>query len=219
MLRTILRAEEFKNAIIFCNKKTTVRDLYTSLKRSGFAVGQIHGDMEQSARIAELDRFKKDEINILVASDVAARGLDIKGVSHVINFDVPWQPDDYIHRIGRTGRAGATGTAYTLATRDDAEAVAAIEKLTGMKLPGAEGGKATKAIAEPKADPKPEKVEHREKADKPARGRSRRRGRSEPQPAAAEAEAPASPLEPRPADDASPNWNGPVPSFLQFGAA
>src|SRR4029453_6518306 len=134
VLRTLLRSEEFKNAIIFCNKKTTVRELYTSLKRSGFAVGQIQGDMDQSNRIAEFDRFKKDEITVLVAPDVAARGLDVKGVSHVINFDVPWQPDDYIHRIGRTGRAGATGIAIMLATRADAEPVSAIEKLTGLKI-------------------------------------------------------------------------------------
>ena len=90
--------------------------------------------MEQSQRIAEFDRFKSGEVTVLVASDVAARGLDVKGVSHVINFDVPWQPDDYIHRIGRTGRAGMTGIAITLATRADAEAVAAIEKLTGLKI-------------------------------------------------------------------------------------
>jgi superfamily II DNA/RNA helicase len=105
-LREILRHEEFRNAIVFANRKTTVRELATSLKRSGFAAGQIQGDMDQADRIAEFDRFKNDEITILVASDVAARGLDVKGVSHVINFDVPWQPDDYIHRIGRTGRAG-----------------------------------------------------------------------------------------------------------------
>ena len=118
---TCLRSAEFKNAIVFCNRKTTVRELASSLKRAGFAVGQIQGDMEQSDRIAEFERFKNDEINILVASDVAARGLDVKGVSHVINFDVPWQPDDYIHRIGRTGRAGMTGIAITLATHRDAE--------------------------------------------------------------------------------------------------
>src|SRR4030095_7831036 len=134
-LRDILRHEEFKNAIIFSNRKTTVRELATSLKRSGFSVGQIQGDMDQSDRIAEFDRFKKDEITVLVASDVAARGLDVKGVSHVVNFDVPWQPDDYIHRIGRTGRAGMKGIAITLATREDAEAIERIEKLTGMKLP------------------------------------------------------------------------------------
>src|SRR6476646_8862713 len=130
-LRTILRHEEFKNAIVFANRKTTVRERATSLKRSGFAAGQIQGDMDQSDRIAEFDRFKSGEITILVASDVAARGLDVKGVSHVINFDVPWQPDDYIHRIGRTGM---TGIAITLATREDREAVAAIEKLIGHKI-------------------------------------------------------------------------------------
>jgi superfamily II DNA/RNA helicase len=147
VLRDILRHEEFKNAIIFCNRKTTVRELTTSLKRSGFAVGQIQGDMDQSDRIAEFDRFKKDEINILVASDVAARGLDVKGVSHVVNFDVPWQPDDYIHRIGRTGRAGMKGIAITLATREDGEAVGAIEKLTGFKIARVGGA----AKAEPEA--------------------------------------------------------------------
>src|SRR6476661_2883724 len=136
-VRHILREDGFKNAIIFCNKKVTVRELYTSLKRSGFSVGQIQGDMDQGSRIAEFDRFKKDEITVLVASDVAARGLDVKGVSHVINFDVPWQPDDYIHRIGRTGRAGMKGIAITLATREDAEAIDRIEKLIGRKIPRA----------------------------------------------------------------------------------
>src|SRR5881275_1041526 len=150
VLRDILRHEEFKNAIVFCNRKTTVRELASSLKRSGFAAGQIQGDMEQSNRIAEFDRFKKDQINVLVASDVAARGLDVKGVSHVINFDVPWQPDDYIHRIGRNGRAGATGIAITLATRADAEAVAGIEKLTGLKI-----ARVGKAPEEPDTAPRP----------------------------------------------------------------
>src|SRR5437763_5355781 len=139
VLKDILRHEEFKNAIVFCNRKTTVRDLATSLRRSGFKVGQIQGDMDQSDRIAEFDRFKRDEINILVASDVAARGLDVKGVSHVINFDVPWQPDDYIHRIGRTGRAGMKGISITLAAREDSEAVGQIEKLIGHKIPRAGG--------------------------------------------------------------------------------
>src|SRR3954466_3765831 len=133
-LKDILRHVEFKNAIVFANRKTTVRELASSLKRSGFAAGQIQGDMDQSDRIAEFDRFKNDEITILVASDVAARGLDVKGVSHVINFDVPWQPDDYIHRIGRTGRAGMKGIAITLATPADAEAVDRIEKLIGHKI-------------------------------------------------------------------------------------
>src|SRR4051812_44289364 len=171
-LRDILRHEEFRNAIIFCNRKTTVRELASSLKRSGFKVGQIQGDMDQSDRIAEFERFKKDEINILVASDVAARGLDVKGVSHVINFDVPWQPDDYIHRIGRTGRAGMTGIAIMLATRQDAEAVAGIEKLTGLKI--ARSGKAAEpAKTESRAvEPKPAKPVKRERAKEPKRDRA-----------------------------------------------
>src|SRR6059058_4541022 len=150
-LRDILRHEEFRNAIIFCNRKTTVRELARSLKRSGFSVGQIQGDMEQAARIAEFDRFKSGEITILVASDVAARGLDVKGVSHVINFDVPWQPDDYIHRIGRTGRAGMTGIAITLAGREDREAIDRIEKLIGHKIARTEDKPETATPEEPVA--------------------------------------------------------------------
>ncbi len=211
ILRTILRGEEFKNAIIFCNKKTTVRELYTSLKRSGFAVGQIQGDMDQSGRIAEFDRFKKEEINILVASDVAARGLDVKGVSHVVNFDVPWQPDDYIHRIGRTGRAGAKGIAITLATREDGEAVAAIEKLTGIKLPRTESSKSEAAPAE-----------ELRREEKPAKGRRPAKAKEEPKPAPKpEAEpvvARAKEAPKKAARDDKSDWNGPVPGFLSFSA-
>ncbi|WP_174293490.1 DEAD/DEAH box helicase, partial [Sphingomonas bacterium] len=133
-LRALLGQEEVTNAIIFCNRKTTVRELNKSLRQHGFKSGEIHGDMEQPQRIAELDLFKAGTINILVASDVAARGLDIKGVSHVFNFDAPWHPDDYVHRIGRTGRAGATGVAYTMVGPEDAENIANIEKLTGQTI-------------------------------------------------------------------------------------
>jgi len=221
VLRDLLRHEEVKNAIIFSNRKTTVRELATSLKRSGFAVGQIHGDMEQSDRIAEFDRFKKDEINVLVASDVAARGLDVKGVSHVINYDVPWQPDDYVHRIGRTGRAGAKGIAITLATSADAEAIANIEKLTGIKLP-----RVGKVDALPTTEAEPA-------AEKPKRGRSKAAAPKAEAPARREARAPKQEQEdrrertprkePKPAqelvvEDLKPEWNGPLPSFLSFGA-
>ena len=169
-LRDILRHEEFKNAIIFCNRKTTVRELATSLKRSGFEVGQIQGDMDQSDRIAEFDRFKRDEINILVASDVAARGLDVKGVSHVINFDVPWQPDDYIHRIGRTGRAGMTGIAITLATRRRCRSCRRYRKADRPEDParrqsGRSANRAREAeerLAEPKQEKRPPERERRE---------------------------------------------------------
>ena len=134
-LRKLLRDDEVRNAIVFCNRKTTVRDLEKSLKRAGFKAGQIQGDMEQADRIRELDRFKSGEILILVASDVAARGLDVPGVSHVVNYDVPHHAEDYVHRIGRTGRAGRTGIAYTLMTPDEAENLHEVEKLIGHKVP------------------------------------------------------------------------------------
>jgi superfamily II DNA/RNA helicase len=222
-LRDILRHEEFRNAIVFCNRKTTVRELASSLKRSGFRVGQIQGDMDQSDRIAEFDRFKKDEINILVASDVAARGLDVKGVSHVINFDVPWQPDDYIHRIGRTGRAGMTGIAITLAARDDAEAVAAIEKLTGLKI--ARVGKPDTAQAQAKPTAEPERREAREprkpEARKPRAARQERRRSPEREPERDPQQGPAPPPQPERSpvvEDIKADWNGPLPSFLSVRA-
>jgi superfamily II DNA/RNA helicase len=209
-LRDILRHEEFKNAIVFANRKTTVRELATSLKRSGFAAGQIQGDMDQSDRIAEFDRFKKDEITILVASDVAARGLDVKGVSHVINFDVPWQPDDYIHRIGRTGRAGMKGIAITLATRADGEAVERIEKLIGHKIPRA--GASEKAAKSPKPEPKAEAK--REPKREPTA--AKREPKPETRPAKQE---PAKPQERSPVvEDIKNEWNGPMPSFLSVSA-
>lgn len=133
-LRALLQAEEVSTAIVFCNRKTTVRELAKSLQRHRYLASEIHGDMDQSSRLAELERFKRGDVNILVASDVAARGLDVKGVSHVFNFDAPWHPDDYVHRIGRTGRGGAKGRAFTLMTPSDAEAIDNIQKLTGSKI-------------------------------------------------------------------------------------
>jgi superfamily II DNA/RNA helicase len=141
VLRTLLRdAADLKNAIIFCNRKREVALLAKSLEKHGFSVGALHGDMEQSARTAALDQFRKGELPILVASDVAARGLDIPAVSHVFNFDVPHHPDDYVHRIGRTGRAGRLGTAISLVAPSDVKSMAAIEKLIGQPIPKAESG-------------------------------------------------------------------------------
>jgi superfamily II DNA/RNA helicase len=136
-LRRLIRAAEgLKNAIIFCNRKRDVATLHRSLLRHGFSVQALHGDMDQSARTAALEQFRRGEVTLLVASDVAARGLDIPDVGHVYNFDVPMHPDDYVHRIGRTGRAGRTGTAITIvAGSNDAKAVAAIEKLIGSAIP------------------------------------------------------------------------------------
>jgi superfamily II DNA/RNA helicase len=135
-LRRLIRsAEGLTNAIIFCNRKREVAALHRSLLRHGFSAIALHGDMDQSARTAALDQFRKNEVTLLVASDVAARGLDILAVSHIFNFDVPHHPDDYVHRIGRTGRAGRSGTAITVVAPADRKSVAAIEKLIGQSIP------------------------------------------------------------------------------------
>src|SRR6185437_2636952 len=131
-------AKDLKNAIIFCNRKREVAVLHKSLQKHGFSAGALHGDMDQPARMAALDQFRKGELPLLVASDVAARGLDIPEVSHVFNFDVPHHPDDYVHRIGRTGRAGRAGTAISIVTSLDHKSVAAIEKLIGQNIPRSE---------------------------------------------------------------------------------
>src|ERR1700688_737784 len=139
-LRRLLRdAKDLQNAIIFCNRKREVALLYKSLQKHGFSVGALHGDMDQSARTAALDQFRKGEIPLLVASDVAARGLDIPAVSHIFNFDVPHHADDYVHRIGRTGRAGRTGTAISIVTPLDQKSMPAIKKRIGKTIPKAEG--------------------------------------------------------------------------------
>jgi superfamily II DNA/RNA helicase len=143
VLRRLLHdAKDLQNAIIFCNRKREVALLYKSLQKHGFSVGALHGDMEQSARTAALDQFRKGEIPLLVASDVAARGLDIPSTSHVFNFDVPHHADDYVHRIGRTGRAGRAGTAISIVTPLDQKSIVAIEKLIGQSIPHIEGGAA-----------------------------------------------------------------------------
>ncbi|NVO12686.1 MAG: DEAD/DEAH box helicase [Rhodoplanes sp.] len=132
--RLIRQADGLKNAIVFCNRKRDVATLHRSLLRHKFSAIALHGDMDQSARTAALDQFRKGEIAILVASDVAARGLDIPDVSHIFNFDVPHHPDDYVHRIGRTGRAGRSGTAITIVTSAEQKSVVAIEKLIGRTI-------------------------------------------------------------------------------------
>ena len=237
-LMQLLRSEDVQTGIIFSNRKTTVRELNKALQRAGFASSEIHGDMEQSQRIAELDRFKKGEVKILVASDVAARGIDIKGVSHVFNFDAPWHPDDYVHRIGRTGRAGATGIAFTFATPDDAENIQNIEKLTGLKIeryepgdapvadeaeaprPAARGRGRAKPAAAPVTEAEaPVETERAARAERPARAPREDRPVSEERPARDSRP----PRDQRPARTEQPEladaqddggWNGPMPGFL-----
>jgi superfamily II DNA/RNA helicase len=134
-LRKLLRTQtNVKNAIVFANRKTTVAVLETSLKKHGFNAGALHGDMDQSARLAVLAAFRASEVTYLIASDVAARGLDIPEVSHVFNFDVPIHAEDYVHRIGRTGRAGREGHAFMLVTREDKKHFSAIESLIKKEI-------------------------------------------------------------------------------------
>ncbi|RKF19222.1 DEAD/DEAH box helicase [Altericroceibacterium spongiae] len=223
VLRYLLRNDDVQTAIIFANRKTTVRELAKSLKRSGFAVGEIHGDMDQSSRMAELALFKGGEINILVASDVAARGIDIKGVSHVFNFDTPWHPDDYVHRIGRTGRAGAKGRAFTFVTDADAEAVANIEKLTGMKIPEWEfeeaatskkGAAADKASVQDSTEAAPKRSSTRRKSTKDVEEKSRKTASA----ARSNTSRRKSRAQEEDNQDIAGEWHGPIPEFLSISA-
>jgi superfamily II DNA/RNA helicase len=134
-LRRLIRSQAVQNALIFCNRKRDVDILHKSLSKHNFDAGALHGDMAQTVRFATLEKFKANELRLLVCSDVAARGLDIGGLSHVFNFDVPIHAEDYVHRIGRTGRAGLEGRAFTIAAPDDRYAVEQIEKLIGHPIP------------------------------------------------------------------------------------
>ena len=134
-LRRLIRDNNVKNAIVFCNRKTDVDIVAKSLQKHGFNASPLHGDLDQSVRTRTLDGFRNGTLDFLVASDVAARGLDIPAVSHIFNYDAPYHPDDYVHRIGRTGRAGRSGHAYMLVTSRDEKYVDQIQKLIGKKIP------------------------------------------------------------------------------------
>ena len=140
VLRALIKAEgeSCTNAIIFCNRKMDVDVVSKSLKQHGFNASPIHGDLDQSVRTKTLDGFRDGSVHLLVASDVAARGLDIPAVSHVFNFDVPSHPEDYVHRIGRTGRAGRLGKAYSIAVPSDDKYINAIEALVKQPIPRGE---------------------------------------------------------------------------------
>ncbi|MFZ4122488.1 MAG: DEAD/DEAH box helicase [Caulobacterales bacterium] len=133
-LRVALEACTIQNGIIFCNRKSDVDVVAKSLARHGFNAAPIHGDLDQSLRTKTLERFKSGELTLLVASDVAARGLDIPAVGHVFNYEPPRHADDYVHRIGRTGRAGRSGEAFTLVAPEDSKSITAIEKLIGSPI-------------------------------------------------------------------------------------
>ena len=224
-LEWLLRNDHVDTAIIFSNRKTTVRELNKQLQRDGFSSGEIHGDIDQASRIRELDRFKSGDINILVASDVAARGLDIKGVSHVFNYDTPWHPDDYVHRIGRTGRAGAKGRAFTFVTPEDAEAIDNVEKLTKNVIP-VFGKNDVRVELAPAAKPEPEEQAEAEEPREERKPR-RRASKDEPRdvreprddkPARARPEARKPHREERDEPVPAGEWNGPKPGFLEVSA-
>lgn len=173
-LRKLIRAQDqLTNALVFCNRKRDVDVVYRSLEKHGFSAARLHGDMVQSVRTETLDKFKKNDVTILVCSDVAARGLDISTVSHVFNFDVPTHAEDYVHRIGRTGRAGRKGAAFTLMMPEDKKYLDGIEKLIGKPIPVMDGSDVPEQPAtDEKDEAKPD--------EKPKRSRSRGgRGKSD----------------------------------------
>ena len=170
-LRRILRERDVENAIIFCNRKRDVGVLCRSLNSHGFSVGEIHGDLDQSTRTKTLEAFRAGDVSLLIASDVAARGLDIPSVGYVFNFDVPVHADDYVHRIGRTGRAGREGIAITLVTGDDGKHLAAIEKLIGGEIPVDES-LATSDTDDEDDDPAPREDNRRRGGSSRGRGRN-----------------------------------------------
>jgi superfamily II DNA/RNA helicase len=222
-LRRFIRgADAFKNAIIFCNRKREVALLHRSLVRHGFNAVALHGDLGQPERNAALEAFRKGEATLLIASDVAARGLDIPDVSHVINFDVPHHADDYVHRVGRTGRAGRTGHAITIVSPADHKSIGAIEKLTGQSIAWA----GEPASAAPESRPRERNENRRSRANAPQRGQAPAphrppapapaQRRQEPQPPAARQEArpPAPRQEPRPPREREVDISEHLPAFL-----
>ena len=180
-LRELLRHEDVKNGIIFCNRKSTVDIVAKSLQKHGFNARPIHGDLAQAFRTETLDKFRNDEIQFLVASDVAARGLDIPAVSHVFNYDTPIHADDYVHRIGRTGRAGRKGAAMMLVTPADGKYYDAILKTIGAKE--IEALDFSKFFEENPIEDKRRRGKSDDKRKRPSRGRNRREEkRSQPAP-------------------------------------
>ena len=172
-LRRLLEAEgaEIQNAIIFCNRKVDVSELFRSLVKHGYDAGALHGDMDQRARMAMLSAFRDGKLKLLVASDVAARGLDIPEVSHVFNFDVPIHSEDYVHRIGRTGRAGRTGKSFTIVTRSDTKYLDAIETLIARKIDWLDGDISTLAAVDTESEAPRTRGRERGRASSSGRGR------------------------------------------------
>ena len=135
VLHNILLGDDIENVMVFANRRDICRTLHEKLKKNGFKAGLLSGDVPQNRRMKTLENFKKGVLKVMVATDVAGRGIHVDGVSHVVNYTLPEEPEDYVHRIGRTGRAGKKGTSISFACEDDAFLLEPIEKLLGMKLP------------------------------------------------------------------------------------
>ncbi len=171
-LRDIIDNNDVKNAIIFCNRKRDVDRVASFLKKSRYSASPIHGDLPQSVRTATLENFKNGDVKLLIASDVAARGLDIPDVSHVLNYDVPMHPEDYIHRIGRTGRAGRKGCAITISTPADSKSLHGVQNLIGHDIPLV-GAPEPEPAPAPQSN-KPEPIAEEQPAESSAPTRRRR---------------------------------------------
>lgn len=241
-LRQLINRDNPRNALIFCNRKRDVDIVCKSLSKHGFQVDRLHGDMDQGSRMETLNKFKSGDFKFLVCSDVAARGLDVPEMSHVFNYDVPTHPEDYVHRIGRTGRAGNKGHAYTIATREDRKYLTGIEQTTGIKIPeftldsktGSSPAPVPEKVAPVEADPvasAPEEAAQtpEPKAEKPKRSRRRPTASSKPESAPSpseeiaeeKTEVVAKPKKQKPAPKSKPSGSGPVkgmgdhmPAFL-----
>ena len=212
VLRRLIRdAENLQNGIIFCNRKSEVANLHRSLVKHGFPAVALHGDMDQHARLKALDAFRNGEMKLLVASDVAARGLDIPEVSHVFNFDVPHHAEDYVHRIGRTGRAGRAGASLTLVAPADKKSLGAIEKLIGQSIPWAAKPQTETPADEPGSSDRPSRARERDGG----KGRQRRgsRGREKSH-GSSEVAKPAENRPARPQADAGGEPSSHLPAFL-----
>jgi len=171
--------EAVKSALVFCNRKRDVDILFRSMERHGYSVAALHGDMAQPVRMETLQKFKDGTVQFMICSDVAARGLDIPAVSHVFNFDVPSNPEDYIHRIGRTGRAGRSGKAFTLALPEEGKYLANVVSMLSKEIPLVEldGGEAwSPEEAESEGRGRGRGGRRRGKDGKDSRGRRGRRG-------------------------------------------
>jgi superfamily II DNA/RNA helicase len=219
-LRAAIDAGDVRTAIVFCNRKTEVDVVAKSLAKHGYKAAPIHGDLPQPVRMATLAKFKAGEINILVASDVAARGLDISDVSHVFNYNVPRHAEDYVHRVGRTGRAGRTGDAITIVSPEDRKSIAAVEALTKQTIPELEG------LVIPEAPARAPRTEEasaegeggrsgRRRGRRGGRGRERGEARPEVRETAPAAAAPEAPVEAAREAQAEPAAEAPKPQQRQ----